>query len=374
MGAAKQHHMLQRMSGKNPSERGDDLRSIVVDPHWFLEDYDPSIRKLRFVHADRNTIAATPFLAEGMWDYSRYPQKEVTESELLGLVPFDAPPPRINFIWHTAFCCSTLIASTLDREGANVSLKEPGIMLILADAKRQNAIGQGRPFSHRFPELVFRLLGRPFRPGAQVTIKPTNFSNYVLRDAASLTQGKHLFLFSDCRSFVASILKKGEYGRRVAREIYSRIVRDGNEQAGWPFGEVFHLTDMQIAAVVWHMQIAEFRRSWPLMAPGRAASLDCDAFLAKPADTLLAIDEFLGLDLGRAHYESAMESLANRHSKAASMEYSIADRLADHAGIFERFGTEIDAAVRQSYDLCRSTPRGIPLDNPLVPVEKSYLP
>jgi len=356
------------------SKPGDDLQAIVSDPHWFLEDYDPGKRKLRFVHADRQTLASTPFLAEGMWDYSGRPQIEIAERELIALLPAGALP-RINFIWHTAFCCSTLIASILDREGLNFSLKEPGIMLILADAKRQNAIGNGRPFSYRFPELVFRLLGRPFHPGAQVTIKPTNFCNYVLRDAAALTEGKNLFLYSDCRSFVISILKKGEYGRRTARDLYARIVRDGNEQANWPIDGVLSMTDMQIAAVVWHMQIAEFRRSWPMMAPGRAASLDCDAFLASPVETLVAIDEFFGLGLEREHFEKAIDGpMATRHSKSRDQEFNGQARIHEHAEIYRQFGEEIDNTVRWSYELCKATPRGVPLDNVLVAVDKPYRP
>src|SRR5262249_43911588 len=133
--------LAQEMRASAALASGEDIALLVADPHWFLEDYNVGTRKLRFVCADRNTLASTPFLAEGMWDYSALPQREVAENELLGLLPANAPAPRIHFLWHTAFCCSTLIASLLDRGGVNLSLKEPGILLILADAKRQGAIG-----------------------------------------------------------------------------------------------------------------------------------------------------------------------------------------------------------------------------------------
>ena len=87
-------------------------------------------------------------------------------------------------------------------------LKEPGVLLLLADAKRQNAIGPGRAFPQQFPDLLFYLLGRPFDIEERTTIKPTNSCNYILRDAVSLTEGKHLFLYSDCRSFLISLQRR----------------------------------------------------------------------------------------------------------------------------------------------------------------------
>jgi hypothetical protein len=353
-----------------------DAATLIADPLWFPQDFNVTTRKLRFVHADRRTLAATPFLAEGMWERSSLPEAEIAESELLRFLPGNAPPPSINFIWHTAFCCSTLIASLLDRESLSLPLKEPGLMLILADAKRQGAIGPGQPFSNRFAELLFRLLGRRFARDEQLVIKPTNLSNYVLRDALALTQGKHLFLFSDCRSFLISILKKREYGRHIARQTYARIVQDGNEQSAWPFADVFAMTDLTIAAVAWHMQIAEFRRNAPRLSPDRAASLDCDAFLATPMEALIAIDRFFGLRLGQEHFEAMLNGpAAKRHSKSPASEYNIANRLEDHATIAARYAEEIEYAVKTSYAICKKTPRsGPPLHDPLIPLDKVYVP
>jgi hypothetical protein len=280
----------------------------------------------------------------------------------------------LNFIWHTAFCCSTLIARALDCEGRNLSLKEPGILLTLAEAKRQNAIGSGKPFSYRFAETVFRLLYRPFHDGEKVTIKPPNFANHALREAIQLTQGRHLFLFSDCRSFLVSVAKKRDYGRTFARDLFARIVGDGgNEQQAWPLTEAFRLTDLRAAAIAWHMQIAEFQRNWALLAPGRAASLDCDAFLDAPEETLGRIDDFLELGLGREHLATVGETLS-RHSKSATTVFSNDTRRAEHARIAAEMGDDLDRIVAWSYQVCRNTPRGAPLAAPLVTLDKTYQP
>ncbi|MGN6514660.1 MAG: hypothetical protein ACTHLR_02330 [Rhizomicrobium sp.] len=357
----------------NLAAPGADTAEIVSDPHWFLEGYDHAAGRLRFVRTAREDVVAAPFLAQGYWDVGGLPQQLVAERDLAAILPQTAPPPHLNFIWHTAFCCSTAIANALDCAGKNLSLKEPGIVLSLADARRQNVVGSAVGF--RFPELVFRLLARGIAPGEQVTIKPTNFANYAMRDAAGLTEGRHLLLYSDCRSFLISVLKKGEYGRRTVRELYAKILRDGNAEARWPQDKVFAMTDMQVAAVTWHMQIAEFRRSWPMLANGRGASLDCDAYLARPVETLTALDDFLGLGLGRAHFEAVMASpAANRHSKDEGVRFGAEDRQREHREFAAQFGAEIDETVRWSYQACPATPRECPVPAPLVTMEKSYLP
>ncbi|HTK80280.1 MAG TPA: hypothetical protein VL286_07540 [Rhizomicrobium sp.] len=346
---------------------------ILAQPEWFPAEYDIAARRLRFVHCSREVIAKETFLGEGKWDYSALPQVEFVERALIEQFPATHSKPRINFIWHTGFCCSTLIARLLDVPGKTLLIKEPGILLLLADAKRQNAIGPGKAFSPRFAELLFYLLGRPFVSGEQVAIKPTNSCNYILRDAISLTEGKHLFLYSDCRSFLVSIAKKSEYGRQYARKLYVGIVGDGNAQARWPIADVFEMTDLQIASIVWHMQIAEFQRSWPMLAPGQAKSLDCDAFLADPLETLVKIDEFLGLGLGRDRLAGRLaSSVFSQHSKAGAMAYSNEDRLADHARIAAELKLVLDEIVPRSYELCKTTPRGMPVGSALVPLQKVY--
>lgn len=353
--------------------RGAEPQEILANAEWFPAEYDIPSRMLRFAQSSRETIANETFLGEGKWDYSKLPQAEFSEQVLLRHLPGKTPKPHINFIWHTGFCCSTLIARLLDIPGKNLSVKEPAVLLLLADVRRQNAMAPGRAFSPRFPELLFHLLGRPFSAGERITIKPTNSCNYVLRDAISLTQGKHLFLYSDCRSFLISIAKKGEYGRQYARKLYAGIVADGNVQARWPIADVFAMTDLQIASILWHMQIAEFQRNLPLLAPERARSLDCDAFLADPLGTLAKMDEFLELGIGRDCLADRIASpVFSRHSKDTRTAYDHENRRADHGRLASEMKSVLDDIVPRSYELCKATPRGAPVANPLVVSEKVY--
>src|ERR1700748_975774 len=130
----------------------DDAAAIVADPRWLLGGCAPAAKKLRFVQIAREDIVAAPFLAQGFWDaMNGLPQRLIAERDLHAVLPQNAPPPKLNFIWHTAFCCSTLIANALDGAGKNVSLKEPGVVLTVSDARRANAVG--RAVGSRFPEV-----------------------------------------------------------------------------------------------------------------------------------------------------------------------------------------------------------------------------
>ena len=50
-----------------------------------------------------------------------------------------------------------------------------------------------------------------------------------------MTEGRHLMLYSSCRRFLASVLKRGEDLRAYPRELFVSLANDGHPQAAFDF-------------------------------------------------------------------------------------------------------------------------------------------
>ena len=339
-----------------------DAGTCVDDFRWFAENFDLARKSLSFVFTDRQTLAAQPFL-DYRWKTDRLAHREMSLDAAVSSFAPDAPPPHLNFIWHTSFCCSTLIAKALDLPGHNLSLCEPQILVPLADLKRAGMfVGNG--LSPRLPEIVFRLLARVPDRDTSVTVKPSNFANILIGDAARATRGKALFLYSDLESFLISVAKSGIPLLKYARRLFSNIAGNSGRALPWASHEIFQMTDLEIAALVWHMQIGEFRRDWPLFEPGRAASLDCDVFLADLVAPLAKLDAFFGLGLGADHIERVLSGpLLRSHAKAAGQPYDAGRRSEEKAAVRKRLGADLERVIEWSYKACSGTPQGAPLPN-----------
>ena len=336
--------------------------TVLGDYRWFAADYLAEKQSFLFVHADRQSLAAQPFL-DRRWKKDGLPSAEMPLAALAAKIPAGAPAPDLHFIWHTSYCCSTLIAKALDVPGQVLSLCEPFI-LVSADAADRAARAQNGTAT-RVPEIAFRLLARPENPGAKVLVKPSNFANALAGEAARLTSGKSLFLYSSLESFLCSIAKGGTQSAKFTRRLLANTVGD-LRNLPWPAMDVFEMSDLEIAALAWHMQIAEFRRVWASFGRGRAASLDCDAFLENPAAVLSRLDGFFGFGLGAQRTaEVANGSLLKQHAKVPGERFDAARRKEEAAAIHRQIRKDLDRIVEWSYRACPTTPAGAPLPDPV---------
>ena len=340
---------------------------LIHDARWFPLDFDPQTATVEFVAADWNTLATQPFL-DMRWGV-RGARRERAAAGALGAEIAKASAP-LNFLWHTGFCCSTLLARALTCRQHNLSLCEPKILVDLADAKRAGFFQLDRNIAH-LPRTVLQLLARQ-QDGANVTLKPAPAANYLLLEAIRHSEGRMLFLFSDCRSFVISIVRLGEDGRRYVRQLFATLLRNGRLGEEWTGPKLWDLSDLQAAAFVWHLQIEEFLRHWNLLGD-RARSLDCDALLDAPRETLEALNGFFGLDLGEEHIADVVDGpLFHYQAKRPGVAFDAGRRRAEYDAIAQRLGADLDRAIAWSYDARPSTPRGAPLPQPLRPIEKVY--
>lgn len=322
---------------------------LLADPRWFLAGLDGEGGVFNFLYADHATLAREAFL-DRRWNIDRLARCDIAIGELLQAAPLVLPRTRVNFLWHTGFCCSTLISRLLDMPGRNLSLSEPMVFTTLADIARAGAFPD-RGTRMRFAQVILHLLGRPHEPGAVVTIKPAPVSSCLLAETAELTSGKMLLLHSDCRSFVVSAMGKGEDGKGYVRRMLQALTIDGLRPDGRD-----DLSDLEAAALVWRMQAASFAKH-PL-----GASLDCDAFLAAPQEALSKIDAFYNLGLGAARIAKVLDGPLFKHNaKDASQSFDAARRRDEHDAMSRELGSALDDAVAWSAQFFPDTPFPNPL-------------
>jgi hypothetical protein len=272
-------------------------------------------------------------------------------------------------VFHTAFCGSTLLARALDVPERAMVLREPGVLVKLANLKRER-----HPWSQdaaRWRQLVgavFGLLGDAAGGGERAAIKPSNVCNNLIGDAMALpASGPSLLLYSDLRSFLVSVLKKGEQGRGFVRRLCLSFSLDLPQVRDVPARELLLMTDLQVAAAVWLMQMELFAQALR-GARRRVRTLNADRFLNEPKPVLVAASAFLELGLDAATIDAVVAGpVFRRNSKIEAQAYDVAQRREEGRAIEAAFGPELDRVV----DAARQGWRGLKM--PALPLANDLL-
>jgi hypothetical protein len=154
-----------------------------------------------------------------------------------------------------------------------------------------------------------------------------------------------LLLYSDCESFLVSMARKGSGGFGYVRELFMTLAADGHPAGRWPAHQLFKLTDLQMAALVWRMQMDGLEAASETLGD-RARSLDCRRFLDDPGPVLGALDEFLGLGIERESIEQALAGpLFMRDAKHPGESFDPEARAEEGRRLRARLGPDIDAVL-----------------------------
>jgi hypothetical protein len=324
------------------------------DPALFLHDVDPVAGRAVFVRTDRAALCAEPFL-DHRW---RAPDAVEATATLAELRAVSQEAPRIDFIWHTSFCASTLLAACLDAPGSCLALKEPNVLVSLAAQKRSGRV------DGELAKIVFNLLGRRFEPEERILIKPSNAANTLIAEAAALTRGRMLLLYSDCESFVLAMAARGRTGFAYVRDAFRILAADGHPAGRWPAAELLRLTDLELAALFWRMQMDAMEAAAERLGD-RARSLDCRQLLEEPEEVLCGLDAFFGLGLGRERLEEvAAGPLFRRDAKRPGQAFDARARSEERAQLRAQLAPDLSVVARSMAAVFPRPPR---LATPLAP-------
>ena len=287
--------------------------AILADPAWFPHRYDEQRQVIQFIRLDREAHRAATFLTD---EYLG--EGERTLVSVAALRDFVPPPNPVHFLFHSAFCCSTLLASALDVPGRVLGLKEPQIVNDLAGAALRGTLDN---------VLLGQILGLLARLESVVVVKPGNEANLLMVPLLTVRpHARALLMSSGLEDFLFSVAKKGMFGRIWARRQHSLLAPRQHRNPGFSPGEVFQQTDLQIAGMVWLMQRAEFV---DLIAaqPARVRSLDAADLLADGRQGLARTADWFGLGLTPLDIERVMASgRFETHAKELGRSYDAVAR------------------------------------------------
>ena len=325
----------------------------MADAAWLAHRYDPGNDAVHLVPVPRDLHRSAAFLTDDCFPAGLEPLV-VRRADAVAAAP---PPAPLHFIFHSAYCCSTLLARAFDRPGWAMGLKEPVILNDIVGWRRRG--GQG-PDQASVLDDVLTLLARPFQAGEAVVVKPSNIVNALGPAMLALRPGaRALLLHAPLRAYLASIAKKGLDGRLWVRTLLLGLLDDGLVDLGFSNRDHLGHSDLQAAAVGWLAQQALFEAMAQRFGPERVRTLDSETLLQSPGPVMARLAALFGLPLDAdALIEIVQGPAFTRHSKLETA-FAADDRAREHRAASDLHADEIDKVARWAEAVAQAA--GVPM-------------
>jgi hypothetical protein len=316
-----------------------DLAAVAGDALWLPHRYDESQDLIHFVRLTREGHRAVTFVTD---EYipADAPRLVLRGSEVAAAA---GPPAPLHFIFHSAYCCSTVLARAVDIEGVSMGLKEPVILNDMVGWRRRGA--DPRRLGAVL-DSVLTLLAQPFAPGEAVVVKPSNILNGLAPAMLGLRpRSNAVLLHAPLDEFLRSVARKGLWGRRWVRELFIGQLRDGIVDLGLGEQHYLDLTDLQVAAAGWLAQQDVFARLVDKFGLARVRTLDSATLMARPGEAMARLSDLFGLGLDGPAIDRILAGPAFTSHSKSSAGFSPADRLAEQRDAAETHADEIGKVV-----------------------------
>ena len=330
----------------------------ALGPEWVAHRYDETTDQIRFVDYERPVRKGIPFLTDQY--LPARPFRALSRDEARAAAPATAP---IHFIYHSGFCCSTLLAACFDQPGLATRMSEP---MILNDIVGWRKRGAAPAAVGSLLNDALGFLARPFAGDLAAIVKPSTLLNGLAPAMLRLRpDARAILIHAPLRDFLVSIAKKGLDGRLWARELFISMRREGlTRNLGFDDEAFFGQTDLQIAACDWLGQQALFT-DLANNYPDRVRTIDSDAFLERPEDTLRAAGALFDLPLSDTQVDAARTGPLRRNSKDQS-DYSDEARRTEYSTALQAHGDEVDKVEVWTAEVARVAGIRLQLPAPLL--------
>ena len=300
-----------------------DTSALLADPRWLAHRHDAASDCIHFIAVDRERRRSVPFLTDEYLGAAT--PVVVPRAAAVAL----ARPAPLQFLFHAAFCCSTLLTKVLDHPGLASTLSEPVILNDLVGWRHRgaepDAIGG-------VLESALTLLARPFDAAhEQMVIKPSNVVNgLALAILTMRPDARALLMYAPLEVYLASIARKGMWGRLWVRDLLSRQLADGLVDLGFEAADYLKLTDLQVAAVGWLAQ-ADLFATLHARFPDRVRTLNSEQLLARPRETMEALTTLYGWRVNSATIDTLVASDAFTRNTKDGSAFAPGERVREQA-------------------------------------------
>lgn len=274
-----------------PADQG--WAAYVRDPAWTPHFYDARRDSLTFANLPRETQRKLTFLDPRFMGRAAE-SPEIPISELSASAIREEAGP-LHFIFHTGFCCSTLLTRALDIPGISMGLKEPSVLVCFAEyfSNRRRTVGAFEALS-----ITLDLLSRPLARNETQIVKPSTTANHIMPQVLHARHdAKAILLFSSLDTFLRAIARRGLDGRIFARQMFRQFAPINPLESGFSEEDALLQADLQVAAQAWLMQTSFMDQLAQRFGRNRVRVLNSESVLNDPAGTLVEIGAFLNLKL-----------------------------------------------------------------------------
>ena len=308
------------------------------DADWLAHRYVEPADAIRFIHVPRGDRSRVSFLTDA--NIGDRPDREDVPADvcLRG-----TETPALCWLFHSAFCGSTLLTHAFDAPGITSSLSEPVLLNDVVGLRRR---GAGPRDVARVADAALRVLGRPYHGERAVVVKPSNVVNPLAELFLALQPAAPaVFLYAPLETFLISVVRKGLACRLWVRELLEGYLRENFVSLGFEASDYFRQSDLQVAAVGWLAQQSYFARLAEKLGPKRLRLLDADRMMADPTAAVAAVARQFALALNADQLATIANGPAfGRHSKSGNA-YSSKARRDDYAIALENHREEIDTVL-----------------------------
>ena len=312
--------------------------SYVQDPTWVPHAYDARRDTLVFAHLPRETQRQIVFLDPRF--VSRDNQSAPAPLSALAADAVRQQAGPLHFIFHTGFCCSTLLARALDIPGVSMGVKEPSILASFAEywSSGRRTVGALEALS-----VTLNLLSRPLARGEVQVVKPSTVANHIIPQLLHVRpDAKAIVLYSSLDSFLRAIVRRGLDGRVFARELFHQFAPVIPLEQGFDAEDPLLLTDLQIAAQAWLMQASFMDAVAKRFGTSRVRVLNADTLLANPKGALCATGAFFNLALTPEIAQSVVKGpIFQEHAKEFGRPFNADAQRAQHIETGALHGEEL---------------------------------